>query len=739
MDNYNRRTAFVSSHARPESDSQSAFVVIRIYLFPLWSLCLKDKICSSMLMIHVGLHESSPHFIFQIAMDDIGLISRGLFAVVGVELGTEPIVNIRRRIMALEQETDTFGEMYSEDVDDRILSGSECEGFRFHSSDRDVMFTCRDTRVIFSISQSEQYSNAKTLLMAECENTKPGFALMRLLTTSPVPYVRHSCVRYEDGNYVSSEKWVRNIASSQSYWARHGPCVTAIAGCTEIDHAICIKSDFLPESAQRFVRRIQRQRWPSASLLHQMESDGCLFVAIGAKDSLTGLLEWRISFSIAERRLIHSMNHVQFLCYGLLKVLLKEAIDINLELKGLLCLYFLKTAVFWEIANGRVQWDIPNFFSAFMACFQRLLDWITNEYCPNFFIPENNMFAGKIHGKSRAKLLSYLVPMFNEGCRCLLRCPLLERELQELIRQPLLAFCCEIQAIPNESIKETEVIRETWNHQPSPLVGAANLLQQIGYLDQLMTENKSQVELSVLNIWKKYILQQLATHPSPAHQMTNKVKEKICRTHVRTIINSQVDSVSHFLHAALYQYRCGMYSKTLQMVSRAQDKLKLQYLLYPWDIDRTKYRLAGGNVKPLKQMMREIVALPTMLACSMSVPELLFEHYAARRYSRDGFEIPPLVLVQFLSFLCQYNTMNIHACTPLVHELHVVIRDDKDFHIHNVEKAISWQILGICQEMNSDLQAAYHSYANALLQKWSKIRKASLVRISILIAKSMKT
>ena len=554
-----------------------------------------------------------------------------------------------------------------------------------------------------------------------------------------MPYVRHSCVRYEDGYYVSSDKWINNIASSQSYWAKHGPCVTAIAGSTEIDDAICIKSDLSPESAQRFVRRKQRQIWPSASLLHQIVSDGCLFVAIGAKDSLTELLEWRISFSIAERRLIHSMNHVQFLCYGLLKVFLKEAIDINSELKGLLCSYFLKTAVFWEIANGRVQWDIPNFLCAFMVCFQRLLDWITNEYCPNFFIPENNMFSGKIHGKSRAKLLSYLIPMYNEGYRCLLRGPLVERELQELIQQPILAF--EIQAEPNKCIKDTEIIRETLNHQPSLLIGAGKILQQIEFLDQLMTQNKSQFELSILNIWRKYILVQLATHSSPGHQMTNKAIEKMCRTHVKVIMNAQVDSVSHLLHAAIYQYRCGMYGKTLKMVKKANEKLKHPYLLYKSDIDMTRYRSAGGDVKPLKltQMMREIVALPTILTCCMSVPELVLEHYAARRYSRDGFEIPPLVLVHFLSFLCQYNTMNIHVFTPLVHELHVVIRDDKDFHIHKVEKAISWQILGICQEMNSDRRAACHSYVNALQQKWSKIRIASLVRISTLVAKSMKT
>ena len=30
-------------------------------------------------------------------------------------------------------------------------------------------------------------------------------------------------------------------------------------------------------------------------------------------------LEWRISLSLAEKALVHAMNHHMFLCYGLLK------------------------------------------------------------------------------------------------------------------------------------------------------------------------------------------------------------------------------------------------------------------------------------------------------------------------------------------------------------------------------------------------------------------------------------
>ena len=274
-------------------------------------------------------------------MEDVRLISRGLYGAVSRKLGTESIVNMRRRVMGLQQHLNTAKMRYDEHYEDDILSGSECEGFRFRSSDRDWMRICRNVRVVHSPSQNEQYRNKCTLLMAHCDFTKPGFVLLKLASDCTVPRVRRACVQYGDGYYVSSEKWRENETATRSFFTTHGPCSTTVLGTTEVDLALCIKSDRLPKSAYGFVRRLQRCGWPSASTLQSIVSDGCLFVAIGAKESFTEPLEWRISFSLAEKKLIHSMNHVQFLCYGLLKIFLKEAIDSNVEIKGLLCSYFL--------------------------------------------------------------------------------------------------------------------------------------------------------------------------------------------------------------------------------------------------------------------------------------------------------------------------------------------------------------------------------------------------------------
>lgn len=41
--------------------------------------------------------------------------------------------------------------------------------------------------------------------------------------------------------------------------------------------------------------------------------------------------EWRLSFSQAEQKLVYSMNHTQFLCYGVLKIFLKDVLRLDKE------------------------------------------------------------------------------------------------------------------------------------------------------------------------------------------------------------------------------------------------------------------------------------------------------------------------------------------------------------------------------------------------------------------------
>ena len=96
------------------------------------------------------------------------------------------------------------------------------------------------------------------------------------------------------------------------------------------------------------------------------------------------------------------MNHTQFLTYGLLKCFEKEFNKDLDEEEKLLCSYHMKTAIFWTVQQSTIaHWCPQNLLEGFWVCFKILRKWVYDGYCPNFFIPENNMFLNKVHGTAQ--------------------------------------------------------------------------------------------------------------------------------------------------------------------------------------------------------------------------------------------------------------------------------------------------------------------------------------------------
>ena len=77
----------------------------------------------------------------------------------------------------------------------------------------------------------------------------------------------------------------------------------------EYDFAYCLKCDFWPAIACDCIKRLYHCGWPSHDTILSIVNDGVLFVPIGAKQSYFEDTEWRMSFSLAEKKLIHAMNH----------------------------------------------------------------------------------------------------------------------------------------------------------------------------------------------------------------------------------------------------------------------------------------------------------------------------------------------------------------------------------------------------------------------------------------------
>ena len=284
-------------------------------------------------------------------MDDVVNISRSLHAVLSHIIGSDEQVYVRRTATNLRDDIIRMEREWTNENKIPCYSGSRAEGLRFRSSDEDWMFVYRNLKVAPSESYATLYDfDTNWVFIMENEMTKPGFTLLKLVNKHDLVIgfgltQRIAIVPMLNGLYISSKLWRQLHAHPAGHGHTvflHGPCASGFIGGAEYDWAHCLKCDIWPENARSSIHRLHQSSWPSHDTVRDIVSDGILFVPIGAKQSFFENTEWRMSFSLAEKRLIHSMNYTQFLCYGLLKLFLKEAIDINEDIKGLLCSYFLK-------------------------------------------------------------------------------------------------------------------------------------------------------------------------------------------------------------------------------------------------------------------------------------------------------------------------------------------------------------------------------------------------------------
>ncbi|XP_052722324.1 uncharacterized protein LOC128193107 [Crassostrea angulata] len=339
-------------------------------------------------------------------------MSESMFVGMCELVGTSKQVAIRRETQ------DIIGMIHTLVCDGviKMTSGSYKEGFRLKGSDKDTMFLPNNHRVIMDMSQSEYYNTANTtLILSDISDSPPGFTLLQLLTPSRVREVQSACVIMNDKVFISSSTFIQLACSVRvPFFTVHGPCGSGSMEGTEYDHAVCFVCDFWPPSASSWMDRCHS--WPGQEVVNDIVRSGCHFVAIGHPSGPHEHEEWRISFSRAEYKLVYSMNHSQFLTYGLLKLFLKEVINQQTkETNRLLCSYHIKTSVFWALQQNTLPHLCPqNFLAGFWVCFKLLLKWVYEGICPNFFIPQNNMFVSKVHGSAQNRLFLQLHELYKK-------------------------------------------------------------------------------------------------------------------------------------------------------------------------------------------------------------------------------------------------------------------------------------------------------------------------------------
>ncbi|XP_053379545.1 uncharacterized protein LOC128548513 [Mercenaria mercenaria] len=261
--------------------------------------------------------------------------------------------------------------------------------------------------------------NVNTIVLVTDMFTPPGFVKMKV--DAGGRYKDFIIEKDGNGNCLLSNVYTEDYKHHMAVFhqtgdlEKHGPALTNFNEpenqIESIDAIIAFHCKTGLSFNQEFFNRKRYYGWPRQSDLEKMKGQGCLLVPTGHSccDRKHRIFQWRISFSFQERQIMLNLNDAQHKCYILLKLVKKSHIS---PVVGL-TFYHCKTALFYTIENtASVIWSEENLLNCFILCLKRLKKWSRNRFCPNYFLPELNLFTGKIDNQGNiqfARIMSIII------------------------------------------------------------------------------------------------------------------------------------------------------------------------------------------------------------------------------------------------------------------------------------------------------------------------------------------
>ncbi|XP_056013677.1 uncharacterized protein LOC130052532 [Ostrea edulis] len=667
-------------------------------------------------------------------MDHIPRVSEVLYVGVCREIGTPTEVTFRRDIWDTGEMIQKPSRLYKGEKE--MLSGSQKEGFRFKSSDFDFMKWYPDHKVICEMSQSTFYHPPRhTLIYMDTFDTPPGFARLQLLTPSNREIVISSLLERNNAEYISSSLLRMRLHQSMKGFnpanegeKLHGPCHNYTYRSIEADVAWCFHSRHWPSPALPWVDRCLIRTWPSRSVLQSITDEGFHLVPIANRQTHENSdLEWRISFSQAEQKLVYYMNHCQFLCYGILKIILKEVIS-----DDLLCSYCMKTILFWRIQeSSSTPWLPSTLLQHVWFCFKFLMQCVYTGYLPNFFIPENNMFAGKVVGAQQTFLYQKLERFYEKHVDFLLHSPTIREILTPAVSDPY--FVMPTGTIYLKSEIDIDIAFYCESFSCSSRVFVSDFLSNMMHLniiDQLFSTCQNVV-------FHDMLISVLVSTSMSLKAQCLFVSKKKRHSNDRSIIHmlglvSKLGCVSDGLYLALYLYDTGRYQTALTVTDRVKQRLSQPHIMYYNRVNRQRYREVVGGQSMLTKLRKAWARTIVLSEDFTYIEELRLEQEVSTMNGMAFLYLSPLVTIHMLSVLCHYRLGNRSQYLQTLTDLHNLLLYDDGRYVELDNRDLPWQILGICQHVVGDLHAALQSYQESLRQiSHHKIHMATETRINL--------
>ena len=306
--------------------------------------------------------------------------------------------------------------------------------------------------MIQSLDENPNISPYCIFLMCT-DNTHPGFALLKHVPNIHQTMIKpcvHQALRNLYGlHYLSSDLFVdsHSVSSTLSddkegeIFKRQGPSLEfwnrySDKSDSGRDSVLSIHCAFWPNEATEWTNRVRNFDWPKPSDISSIIQFGFHLVPVGHPHSDRKAMEWRISFSLAERALVWSFSHVQMQCYALMKILLKEFIKVKCSPQNqVLCSYFIKTFLFWKYESTELNfWREDNLRECIKFLLSEFSKCIKEGVLRHYFIPRFNLLSVKLTRAAHIELLQLLDTIFGSDISILKQCRTLQNIWSEFLQ-----------------------------------------------------------------------------------------------------------------------------------------------------------------------------------------------------------------------------------------------------------------------------------------------------------------
>ena len=179
----------------------------------------------------------------------------------------------------------------------------------------------------------------------------------------------------------------------------------------------------------------------------------------------------------------------------------------------------------------------------------------------------------------------------------------------------------------------------------------------------------------------------------------------------------------------MYFYQTSRLREALSVIDMTKVKLSRPGPMHNEGVDPERYTEAVGG-RSWSYKMRHAVAYNIKLNNYICYINELTPEQQSSSFNHEEYSIvPPYLLLHMLEFLCCRHAEPVRAQAAL-DDLQVLVHHDQGVFVHVELRDISWEILGICQQMTGNHQAALYSYRQSLRQyPFNKIDTATRHRI----------